>query len=158
MSRWHERGCRHPEVALVDDIPYCTDCFALASLEDQYDPFSQETPSSYQERASRALHWPPDIPSTNSSAQLDKVTEPNRKVQRRDSDSTSIITPKIPELYFEDEILLAHLVGSYDQDGPIHLNLEIARLRNFPLPEYDILSYASTNSPQNFKPIFIGPF
>jgi Heterokaryon incompatibility protein (HET) len=75
MSRWHESGCKRPDVSVVDGIPYCNHCFAILPSEemimrDTYLPALQVPLLTNPEQMNLAWPWDTKYVTNNCAKAL----------------------------------------------------------------------------------------
>jgi len=172
MSRWHEFGCRRPDVDVVSGIPCCNYCFALALQEDITAPSIPPLPR-LRSRARMNLTWPSVVsysrasPSSDWGAHRSPTPMPPQETTPVENARNQDIVPKsqcnvaiFPEIMSDDEIRLLRLRPG-QPDGPIHAYFEGACLRSSPIPVYEALSYTwadESGDSTRRSPIFIGPY
>ncbi|KAL4987650.1 heterokaryon incompatibility protein-domain-containing protein [Aspergillus falconensis] len=157
MRRWHEPGCRRPDVFASNGFPYCAYCFGTP-LEEQL--AATPPPPQLEDKRRMNLSWPPIV--TYSDWQGEEEV-PKRQVGNQNQDSESESFPGkslLPELPSADSIRLLRLKPGTDSE-PIHANLEIVRINQIPLPLYEALSYTSVCDPADPSescPVYIGKY
>ncbi|KAL4917525.1 heterokaryon incompatibility protein-domain-containing protein [Aspergillus aurantiobrunneus] len=156
MYRWHESGCRRPDVSTASGLPCCSYCFAIPSLEDYVVP-SLPLPQ-VKDRRQMSLAWPAAVTYSDWESKNE-----SRRLQDGSQDETpGSGTPRslLPELPSEDCIRLLRLKPGI-RNAPIHANFEIVRIDQIPLPLYEALSYTSVSDPADPHepcPVFIGSY
>src|SRR5438874_2561708 len=176
MSRWHESGCRRPSVGLLDNMPCCNYCFAIASHESTTHSAALPTTPlpKMQSRSQMNLTWPsvvhysgtnPDSdgcsvhgPAAHAtpgkSSLVDSIRHHGDTFEPRDE---AAVFPKIAA---EGEIRLLRLKAGQPEE-PVHAHVEVACLRNSSFPSYEALSYTRADDSGDYterRPIFIGPY
>ncbi|KAL4964641.1 heterokaryon incompatibility protein-domain-containing protein [Aspergillus stella-maris] len=157
MHRWHESGCRRPDVSAASGLLCCVYCFATPSLEDHV--FAPPLPPQLHDRTRMNLTWPSAVTYSNwefedkspaASEDWDIIDAPPLETQR-------LLFPELPS---NDSIRLLRLKPGTD-DEPLHANLETVDINQIPLPLYEALSYTSVNDPADPPepcPVFIGNY
>ena len=164
MSHWHESSCRHPDVELLDGLPCCRYCFAIASGS------FTETAALPELRAAlklvksneHRLSWPAAVKYTQDEARQ------NPSLKRKHASSEDLQPEDemlekatvFPKLTSSNEFRLLKLKAGRLQD-PLHVHMEVVS-RGSPCPSYKILSYSRVECAafQTGKrsPIFLGPY
>ncbi|KAL5338841.1 hypothetical protein BJX70DRAFT_388273 [Aspergillus crustosus] len=155
MHRWHESGCRRPDVTAASGLPCCAYCFAIPSIDD-YDILPE--PPQLENRSRMNLEWPPIIKYSNWTSEDEE--EGNRSDREDHMPELSPQESLLPELRFEDNIRLLRLKPG-TADEPIHAEFDTVRIDQIPLPLYEALSYTSINeSTDSFEPcpVYIGNY
>lgn len=165
MYRWHELGCRRPDVVVAGSTPYCNYCSALSPSESSSGNTAEKLLPIPQLRSQISGFHP--IASDSSNA---RSTWPNPPLEDRPVKKSRIQADEnaqvrsdssiSPELAFSDEFRVLRLQPGSPND-PIHAQLEVVDLRNPQSPSYEALSYSWTDESGDYKkncPIFIGPY
>ncbi|KAL2800032.1 heterokaryon incompatibility protein-domain-containing protein [Aspergillus keveii] len=150
MYRWHESGCRRPEVSAASGLPTCSYCFAIPSLAEDALP-SPHLPQ-LQNRSEMNLTWPPVVSYQHPKSGSEFQTRQNLQGQK--------ISSLLPELPSDDSIRLVRLKPGTAK-SPIHADYEIVRINQIPLTRYEALSYTSVKDPaDSFEPcpVFLGSY
>ncbi|KAJ9318617.1 hypothetical protein DTO271D3_1279 [Paecilomyces variotii] len=174
--RWHESGCRRPEVSTLSGTPCCHYCFALPSLEDAGNnpdiPIAQ--PPQLGNRAQMGLAWPSVVNYTNETMSSDGEAscypqsqmsgeEGLGKNNGQDQGSFPALkspTRTSPETLSHGDIRLLRLRPA-PADDPIHADIEVVHLQDPLLPRYEALSYTwSDDSGDSDRscPVFLGEY
>ncbi|KAL3467390.1 hypothetical protein BJX64DRAFT_274059 [Aspergillus heterothallicus] len=151
MYRWHESGCRRPDVSAASGLPTCSYCFAIPSTEDVLP--SPHLPQ-LEDRSRMNLTWPPTV--TYRDSRSGKATEAIPSAHGRPQPAKSLL----PELSYEDSIRLVRLKPGTGE-SPIHADYEIVRINQIPLTLYEALSYTSIiNRADAFEtcPVYLGSY
>ncbi|KAL4943921.1 hypothetical protein BDV06DRAFT_125023 [Aspergillus oleicola] len=157
MHRWHESGCRRPDVSAASGLLCCAYCFAIPSLEDYV--IAPPTLPKLQDRTRMNLAWPSVVTYSNWE------TEGKNPGEQEDWDiidappleSQQSLLPQLP---CNDSIRLLRLKPGTD-DEPLHADFETVDISRIPLPLYEALSYTSVNDPADPSepcPVFIGKY
>ncbi|WEW58643.1 hypothetical protein PRK78_004111 [Emydomyces testavorans] len=171
MSRWHESGCRCPDVTIVSGIPWCNYCSTLLVLEDIPPPTAESVPPlpQMQSRAKMNLTWPSVVryttccPSDQSPLVHPSTFGPTGETHAKNQNQASKTRGgkgAFPEITAAHQIRLLRLTPS-ETDGPVHAYLELAHLGSSSTPAYEALSYTWADEFGDLtrqSPIFIGPY
>ncbi|KAL2866449.1 heterokaryon incompatibility protein-domain-containing protein [Aspergillus lucknowensis] len=156
MYRWHESGCRRPDVSTARGIPGCGYCFAISPLAE--DALGSPPLPQLRHRSWMNLAWPSIVAYSDWGSEEEITDRPdgNRSELYESKPSKSLL----PELPFDDSIRLLRLKCG-PADSPIHADLETVRVNQILLPLYEALSYTSVSDPANSSescPVFIGNY
>ncbi|KAL4927014.1 heterokaryon incompatibility protein-domain-containing protein [Aspergillus undulatus] len=157
MYRWHESGCRRPDVSAASGLPCCSYCFAIPLFVDHV-----ATPQSIpqlQDRTRMNLKWPSAVTYSNWDKE-NKDQELQDDWDIVDAPSSETRKPLLPELPFEDSIRLLRLEPGRDGE-PLHADLETVNINQIPLPLYEALSYTAVDDSADSSepcPVFIGNY
>ncbi|KAL4799983.1 heterokaryon incompatibility protein-domain-containing protein [Aspergillus venezuelensis] len=158
MHRWHESGCRRPDVSAASGLLCCVYCFATpSSLETRV--IAPPLPPQLHDRARMNLTWPSAV-SYSSWEFEDENTDEPEDWDIIDAPPLETQQSLFPELPSNDSIRLLRLKPGTD-DEPLHANLETVDINQIPLPLYEALSYTSVNDPADPPepcPVFIGKY
>ena len=173
MSRWHESGCKRPDVEVLGDVPCCQYCFAIPSLEDESTLTAPSIPPLPQlrSRVRMNLTWPSVVSySRRCSSPTDRAIQapmsPDEVSGTKDAKNqagppeSKYNLSIFPEITSADGIRLLRLSPGR-AGGLIHADIELACLRSSSRPIYDALSYTRGDESGNSTgkcPIFIGPY
>ncbi|KAL4980870.1 hypothetical protein BDW66DRAFT_708 [Aspergillus desertorum] len=158
MHRWHDPGCRRPDVSASSGFPSCTYCFATPLLEEQL--LARTPPPQLEDRRRMNLSWPPIVTYSNWEGEglLAKQQDEN---QNQDSAAGSkpgkLLLPELPS---EDSVRLLQLKPGTN-DEPIRADFEILRINQIPVPLYEALSYTSVCNPADPSepcPVYVGKY
>ncbi|KAL4885285.1 heterokaryon incompatibility protein-domain-containing protein [Aspergillus karnatakaensis] len=155
MHRWHESGCRRPDVSSASGLPCCAYCFAIPTIEDDD---ARPQPPQLHDRSRTHLTWPPAVTYSRwKSAKEDQNGQVGDKDALPESSPGKSLLPELPS---DDSIRLLRLKPG-TADEPIHAELDTVRISQIPLPLYEALSYTSVdNSADSFEscPVYIGNY
>lgn len=158
MYRWHESGCRRPDVSTASGLPCCSYCFAIPSLEDLTVHREPCPVPKLHDRRRMNLSWPAAV--TYSDWDPGNESGVSQSDINRGLPEPELPKSFLPELPSEDSIRLLRLKPGTDGD-PIHVDLETVHINQIPLPLYDALSYTSVNDLTDSSepcPVFIGSY
>ncbi|KAJ0416995.1 heterokaryon incompatibility protein-domain-containing protein [Aspergillus carlsbadensis] len=150
MYRWHESGCRRPDVSAASGLPTCSYCFAIPTLAEDALP-SPHLPQ-LQDQREMNLAWPPIVSYYDQKSESECQTHQDLQGPK--------ISTFLPELPSEDSIRLVRLRPGTTK-SPIHADYEIVRINQIPLTLYEALSYTSVKDPaDSFEPcpVFLGSY
>lgn len=169
MSRWHEPGCKRPDINSNAGVPFCNCCFASACQEDieSKTALSAAMPPEPVSQVQYRRNWPsdvaykdndqPHVESHNRSAWITKTAEISSLANVTISQCTGTGFRRI---VFEDEVRLLRLHPG-TSDDPIHVEFVPMRLGDSSVPAYEALSYTwadeSGDVTRNCQ-IFLGPY
>lgn len=175
MSRWHESGCKRPDVSIAGGIPCCNYCFAIPPLEEDENrdiiDLSACNPPEVGRGEKSSLSWPSvvDYTSSNHSHSLppsrdflsvdtpqSHSTEATMMNEDEDMQSESPSTIQSDVASHRDVRLLRLRSGL--ADTPLHADIEMVNLSSPSLPRYDALSYSSAGDTKGHYPVFLGPY
>ncbi|KAL2817355.1 heterokaryon incompatibility protein-domain-containing protein [Aspergillus granulosus] len=151
MYRWHESGCRRPDVSAATGLPTCSYCFAIPSLTEDVLP-SPQLPQ-LEDRSRMNLTWPSIVAYRNSNPR-EEIREIPDTHKPKPSESL------LPVLPSEDCVRLLRLKPG-TAESPIHADYEIVRINQIPLTLYEALSYTSVNNPADSLepcPVYLGSY
>ncbi|PWY96758.1 hypothetical protein BO94DRAFT_481807 [Aspergillus sclerotioniger CBS 115572] len=154
MNRWHESGCRRPDVSAASGIICCNYCFAVPTFEE-----SPTLPtSSPLESYSYDLAWPSVV---SQKGQIPEGSSKQGQTEHQNgSPSSDLRGLGFPKITSKDGIRLIRLkAGTFD--SPLHAELEVVRINHSPVPLYEALSYTSVNETgdrDEFRPVFVGTY
>ncbi|CEL04466.1 hypothetical protein ASPCAL05595 [Aspergillus calidoustus] len=113
MYRWHESGCRRPDVSAASGLPTCSYCFAIPSLAQDALPRLPQL----QDSSEMNLTWPPVVSYRHPKSESERQTQ-----QDQPEPKTSSLLPELPS---EDSIRLVRLKPG-TAGSPIHADYETA--------------------------------
>ncbi|KAL2815072.1 heterokaryon incompatibility protein-domain-containing protein [Aspergillus cavernicola] len=155
MYRWHESGCRRPDVSTASGLPCCSYCFAIPSLED--DVIQPQPLPQLQDPSQMNLTWPAVVTYSDWGSERKYQEEHGgRQSYLPDSVAQKSLLPELPS----GNIRLLRLKPG-TTDSLIHAEYETVRINQIPLPLYEALSYTSVDDPADSSescPVFIGSF
>ncbi|KAL4950292.1 heterokaryon incompatibility protein-domain-containing protein [Aspergillus filifer] len=157
MHRWHESGCRRPDVSAASGLLCCVYCFATPSLEDHV--IAPSLPPQLHDRTRMNLTWPSAVTYSNWESEDKNPAEPE-DWDIIDAPPLETQQSLFPELPSNDSIRLLRLKPGTD-DEPLRADLEIVNISQIPLPLYEALSYTSVHDPADPSepcPVFIGNY
>lgn len=154
MARWHERHCRNPQVVLIDGIPFCNNCFALATSDELCSlpsdargttatSLSDSKPSQSDDHTfwppSGRLTWPAqvhyrhhELPTTHSKDEQEKPSAPlARPVEGQ---KAAVAAQHMPGYHhyplLNDAATMSRLLklDGGDFGSPLHGELEVIQL------------------------------
>lgn len=173
MSRWHESGCKRPDVSIAGGIPCCNYCFAIPPLEDENSDIiglSVYNISDVKDREGLSLSWPCVVDYTSSEHShplppqnfLSVDTPPLHSTEGRqiDEDTCMQLEPRNTmnsDSISDRDIRLLRLKSGLAHT-PLHADIETVNLGSPSLPRYDALSYSSAEDPKGRFPVFLGPY
>lgn len=152
MFRWHEPGCKKPEVTAESGMPFCRYCYALAPPDTER---SRQTAANvWAPRLGPSSRWDLKWPSAvnyTTVAQRPRTIDNDDKPEPAVSSALETTEPSavpvssyaescFPPLSFDDEIRLLRLKPG-GPDDPICGDLKLANLENSTTPVYDAASY-----------------
>lgn len=173
MSRWHEPGCRRPEITFIDDIPCCNHCFALPSLDDTGRSPETAIPLAprLESRAQVNLTWP----STVNYAHLSSPVKEDGDIYCPSGDNPPVSEnikyhhdlPKTPqqtgihsEIMSNSRVRLLQLSPG-QANSPIHGCFASTCLTSSSLPAYEAMSYTWADESGDTTrrcSVFFGPY
>ncbi|KIX03741.1 uncharacterized protein Z518_07294 [Rhinocladiella mackenziei CBS 650.93] len=176
MSRWHESGCRSPDVALLDNLPFCNYCFAIALHDGITHNATLPILPLHKVRSQSQMNltWPSVVHYSRTDPASDDCSVHGSAADARLRSSSPIggarhhgdafkpwnETALFPRINTDDQIRLLRVTAGQPGE-PVHVHAEVACLKNSSFPPYDILSYIKADDfGDNTKrcPIFIGPY
>ncbi|GAD93110.1 conserved hypothetical protein [Paecilomyces variotii No. 5] len=175
--RWHESGCKRPEVSTLSGTPCCQYCFALPSLEDAGNNPSSPVPQPPQlgNRAQMGLAWPCVVNYTNENnipsdgeatcyvqSQMSGEEALGKDNRRDHGRRPALKSPESnsPKTSSHGYIRLLRLKPAL-VDDPIHADIELVHLQDPSLPRYEALSYTWSDGSGDFErscPVFLGEY
>ncbi|RAL04427.1 uncharacterized protein BO80DRAFT_399860 [Aspergillus ibericus CBS 121593] len=153
MNRWHESGCRRPDVSAASGILCCNYCFAVPTLEEGLKlPVLSPLDGTHYDHT-----WPSAVQDDNSSISGEKPKQGNCPAGPSSLQSRE---PGFPKITPNDGIRLVRLkAGPFD--SPLHVELDVVRIHSIPVPLYDALSYTSFDEiggQDELRPVFVGKY
>ncbi|KAH8705763.1 hypothetical protein BGW36DRAFT_435749 [Talaromyces proteolyticus] len=156
VYHWHESCCRHPDISVVDGVPYCSYCSAVPSLDDNGEiPAFHFRMISSNSRAKKNLAWPSIVDYSHADYLLDdhgyysKISEEALdKPRTKTLHNTPMGNLILPDIQPLNDIRLLRLKRDSSQ-SPIHVEFIGACLEVNFLPSYDTVSYTLNNDPQD---------
>ncbi|KAL4995171.1 heterokaryon incompatibility protein-domain-containing protein [Aspergillus recurvatus] len=158
MHRWHEPGCRQPDVSASSGFPYCAYCFAAPLLEEQL--VAPPAPPRLEDQRRMNLSWPSIVTYSDWEGDGEGPTPQDENKSENSASGSKPGKSLLPELPSEDSIRLLQLKPGTDGE-PVHANFEIVRINRIPVPLYEALSYTSVCDPADPSescPVYIGKY
>ncbi|KAF2754891.1 hypothetical protein EJ05DRAFT_137196 [Pseudovirgaria hyperparasitica] len=136
MLRWHERGCKHPEVSAEIGVPVCRYCFAMAPQ----DTIRIGQTANRQPR--RNLRWPPAVVYTTGPEASETSNDmPSPQITTEPSENQSGLRPLLRS---QSDIRLFRVKPGSPHDL-IYGDMELVDLGSSDIPAYDTVSYTSAD-------------